>query len=128
MNLSENEAYGFLESLFSGGLKDPVLIAELCPEGWENSPLFACYHPTPRVRYEESLERSLKMKATAASGTMQIVNKSQFSEVKTQIPPLEEQQKIGHYFRTLDELISKHALQLAKLKQLKSACLERMFV
>ncbi len=39
-----------------------------------------------------------------------------------------EQQKIGQYFRTLDELISKHALQLAKLKQLKSACLERMFV
>lgn len=41
---------------------------------------------------------------------------------------IEEQQKIGQYFRTLDELISKHALQLAKLKQLKSACLERMFV
>ena len=41
---------------------------------------------------------------------------------------IEEQQKIGHYFRTLDALISKHAVQLAKLKQLKSACLERMFV
>lgn len=39
-----------------------------------------------------------------------------------------EQQKIGRYFRTLDELISKHALQLEKLKQLKSACLEKMFV
>ena len=41
---------------------------------------------------------------------------------------IEEQQKIGHYFRTLDELISKHAIQLEKLKQLKTACLERMFV
>ncbi len=39
-----------------------------------------------------------------------------------------EQQKIGTYFRTLDELISKHAIQLQKLKQLKSACLEKMFV
>jgi type I restriction enzyme, S subunit len=39
-----------------------------------------------------------------------------------------EQQKIGTYFRTLDELISKHATQLQKLKQLKSACLEKMFV
>ena len=28
----------------------------------------------------------------------------------------------------IHELISKHAVQLAKLKQLKSACLERMFV
>ena len=39
-----------------------------------------------------------------------------------------EQQEIGTYFRTLDELISKHATQLQKLKQIKSACLEKMFV
>lgn len=39
-----------------------------------------------------------------------------------------EQQKIGTYFRTLDSLISKHAIQLQKLKQIKSACLEKMFV
>ena len=39
----------------------------------------------------------------------------------------EEQQKIGTYFRTLDELISKHSTQLQKLKQIKSACLEKMF-
>jgi type I restriction enzyme S subunit len=39
-----------------------------------------------------------------------------------------EQQKIGSYFRTLDELISKHATQLQKLQQIKSACLEKMFV
>ena len=39
-----------------------------------------------------------------------------------------EQQKIGTYFRTLDSLISKHATQLQKLQQIKSACLEKMFV
>ncbi len=39
-----------------------------------------------------------------------------------------EQQKIGHYFRTLDELIFQQALQLQKLKQVKAACLEKMFV
>jgi type I restriction enzyme S subunit len=39
-----------------------------------------------------------------------------------------EQAKIGTYFRQLDTLISKHATQLEKLKQLKSACLEKMFV
>lgn len=39
-----------------------------------------------------------------------------------------EQKKIGTYFRTLDELITKHATQLQKLQQIKSACLERMFV
>ena len=44
------------------------------------------------------------------------------------IPHVTEQQKIGTYFRTLDKLISKHGIQLQKLKQLKSACLEKMFV
>lgn len=39
-----------------------------------------------------------------------------------------EQQKIGTYFRTLDTLISQHATQLQKLQQIKSACLEKMFV
>lgn len=39
-----------------------------------------------------------------------------------------EQQKIGTYFRTLDELISKYATQMQKLRQIKSACLEKMFV
>ena len=41
---------------------------------------------------------------------------------------INEQQKIGSYFRQLDTLISKHATQLEKLKQIKSACLEKMFV
>ncbi len=44
------------------------------------------------------------------------------------LPLQAEQQKIGTYFRTLDELIAKHAVQLDKLKQIKSACLEKMFV
>jgi type I restriction enzyme S subunit len=41
---------------------------------------------------------------------------------------IEEQQQIGTYFCMLDKLISKHAIQLQKLKQIKSACLEKMFV
>ncbi len=39
-----------------------------------------------------------------------------------------EQKHIGNYFSRFDELITKHAIQLKKLKQIKSACLEKMFV
>lgn len=39
-----------------------------------------------------------------------------------------EQEKFGTYFRMLDNLISKQASQLQKLKQIKTACLEMMFV
>ncbi len=43
------------------------------------------------------------------------------------LPCLEEQQKIGAYFRQLDELIAQHGTQMEKLKQIKAACLEKMF-
>ena len=46
----------------------------------------------------------------------------------TLFPEKAEQQKIGTYFRQLDTLISQSATQLQKLKQIKSACLEKMFV
>ena len=56
------------------------------------------------------------------------INSKVLAEILVSVPTPEEQQKLGTYFRTLDELISKHAIQLQKLKQIKSACLEKMFV
>ena len=41
---------------------------------------------------------------------------------------LEEQEKIGEYFSNLDNLITLHQRELEKLKNLKKACLEKMFV
>ena len=44
------------------------------------------------------------------------------------LPSLEEQRKIGKLFDTLDNLITLHQRKLEKLKNLKKACLEKMFV
>ena len=44
------------------------------------------------------------------------------------LPEIKEQQQIGAYFRTLDNLITLHQRELEKLKNLKKACLEKMFV
>ena len=43
-------------------------------------------------------------------------------------PSLEEQKKIGDYFRSLDKQISLQKQRLEKLKQIKAACLDKMFV
>lgn len=43
-------------------------------------------------------------------------------------PSLEEQKKIGNYFRTLNKQISLQEKRLEKLKQIKAACLDKMFV
>lgn len=48
------------------------------------------------------------MKRMATAGTMQIVNKTEFSELTTMVPKLEEQKKIGQYFHTIDHLITLH--------------------
>jgi hypothetical protein len=65
-HLSDSEALAFLESLFPGGVKDPALIGELCPEGWKKSALFACYHPSPEVIYQEHLRFSRNLKSLFA--------------------------------------------------------------
>jgi restriction endonuclease S subunit len=67
-------------------------------------------------------------RSLASGGVVNNLNSALVQSTNICFPDKAEQKKIGHYFRTLDSLISKHAVQLAKLKQLKSACLERMFV
>jgi type I restriction enzyme S subunit len=44
------------------------------------------------------------------------------------VPSVKEQKKIGNYFQNLDKLITLHQTELAKLNNLKKACLEKMFV
>ena len=68
------------------------------------------------------------MKRMAASGTMQIVNKTEFSELKTMVPTLSEQQAIGSYFRNLDHLITLHQQKCDELKKIKKYMLQNLFV
>jgi type I restriction enzyme S subunit len=76
----------------------------------------------------ESIFWSNKMKKIAASGTMQIVNKKEFSKLRTFLPKLQEQTKIGNYFQKLDKLIELQKKELEKLKQLKKSLLSKMFI
>ncbi len=51
-----------------------------------------------------------------------------FSKMEFRVPSLGEQKKIGEYFENLDHLITLHQRKLEKLKNLKKAYLEKMFV
>lgn len=70
---------------------------------------------------------SEKMKRLAASGTMQIVNKTEFSEIETSVPNLDEQRLIGSYFCNLDNLITLHQRKCDEIKKLKKYMLQNMF-
>ncbi|MGH2109779.1 restriction endonuclease subunit S [Aerococcus urinaeequi] len=71
---------------------------------------------------------SEKMKNNAASGTMQIVNKTDFSNIISSFPTSEEQQKIGSFFKHLDNTISGHQRKLDQLQNMKQVLLQNMFI
>lgn len=50
---------------------------------------------------------------------MQIVNRTEFSELKTWLPSLIEQQAISDFFRQLDNLITLHQRELEETKTYK---------
>ena len=52
----------------------------------------------------------------------------EFKDMKFIIPCVKEQRQIAFYFRNLDIQISEQEKRLEKLKQIKAACLDKMFV
>lgn len=64
-----------------------------------------------------------------SQGNTQIyVNWPKISHTEYMVPKIDEQRKIGEYFQQLDNLITLHQRKLEKLKQLKQAMLQKMFV
>ena len=81
----------------------------------------------PYFLYSESEIWANEMSGWASSGTMQIVNKSEFSALVTCVPNYQEQGIIGQFFYKIDTLITLHQRKLDKLKNVKKALLEKMF-
>lgn len=55
-------------------------------------------------------------------------NKELVGSTTVSFPKIDEQVKIGEYFANLDNLIALHQRELEKLKNIKKAMLEKMFV
>ena len=67
-------------------------------------------------------------KALSCGSTFESLNTGNIKNAEVLIPDIDEQEKIGQYFTNLDRLITLHQRELEKLKNLKKACLEKMFV
>jgi restriction endonuclease S subunit len=66
-------------------------------------------------------------KSLAAGSTVNNLNKELVGNTNIIIPNLEEQQKIGSYFKQLDNLISISEQELNEYKHLKKCMLQKMF-
>lgn len=67
-------------------------------------------------------------KTLSCGSTFESLNSDNIKNAEVKIPRTAEQIKIGGYFQQLDNLITLHQRELEKLKNLKKACLEKMFV
>ena len=78
--------------------------------------------------YTSILNSSTKIKQLAATQAVPIINKNEFGKSIIKIPSLEEQQKIGAFFKQLDDIIALHQRKLDLLKEQKKGFLQKMFV
>ena len=75
-----------------------------------------------------SSEHFVSSVMSAAKGSkMPRGDKYQMMKMKVMIPSLSEQQKIGSFFRKLDDLLALHQRQTQKLTELKQGLLQNMF-
>ena len=54
--LTDAELYALFDHLFPHGFSGADVLAEIAPDGWERSPLLACFHPSVERVFEERLE------------------------------------------------------------------------
>ncbi|MBU7540607.1 restriction endonuclease subunit S [Levilactobacillus brevis] len=69
-----------------------------------------------------------KVKRIVQGGTQIYVNYPAVSNLYLELPKIEEQQKIGSFFKQLDNLITLHQRKLDLLKEQKKGFLQKMFV
>ena len=61
-SMSETEVHALFDRMFPLGFSGQDVLDEIAPEGWEQSPLLACFHPSIERVFEERLlmHRNLK--------------------------------------------------------------------
>ena len=101
------------------------------------SHVFVVFHPISAehdINYRkyainnENIMRNVLIRCTKSSTMMTDLVVDDFLKETILVPSYAEQQKIGAYFRNLDQQISLQTQRLEKLKQIKAACLDKMFV
>ncbi len=109
------------------------------PEIWHEEQVIYHYHIWKLEIEDSNLDKQYlytwlitdkeKIKLTTNGTTMVHVTKSGMEERNFQFPKvIEEQIKIGKFFKQLDETITFQEKELEKLKQLKKAFLQKMFI
>lgn len=122
-NKSKDFAHGrFVENTIGDGIISHVFEV-FTPINPRHDLLFWKY----AINNERIMGRIL-LRCTKASTMMTNLVANDFLKEKILVPSYEEQKDIGYFFACLDKQISLQEQRLEKLKQIKAACLDKMFV
>ena len=122
-NKSKNYAYGrFVENTIGDGIGSHVFIV-LKPISKQYDLQFWKY----LINYERIMGPIL-LRSTKHSTMMTDLVVSDFLKESVLVPSYEEQIEIGKILSSRDRQITLHTQRLEKLKQIKTACLDEMFV
>lgn len=122
-NKSKNYAHGrFVENTIGDGIVSHVFIV-LKPISKQYDLQFWKY----LINYERIMGPVL-LRSTKHSTMMTDLVVSDFLKESVLVPSYEEQKVIGAFLHNLDSQITLHTQRLEKLKQIKAACLDKMFV
>ncbi len=86
---TDAELHPFFDRLFPHGFAHADVLAEIAPDGWDQSPLLACFHPSVDQRYEEAVQVHRNMEALRNARSRQD-NNAQRDENSSSEPTLEE--------------------------------------
>jgi len=99
------------------------------------SPIYKIFYTNQDASFMECIVRHprfIKEISRSMEGTvkkLRTLKPQAFLDMSAYIAPTkEEQQQIGEYFQQMDRLIETEKEELEKIKHIKSACLEKMFV
>ncbi|EQA5380256.1 restriction endonuclease subunit S [Enterococcus hirae] len=82
----------------------------------------------PQLRTPKMLEEYKNSSTQGASVVRRNLEIDSFYQIKIATPSIKEQEKIGSFFKQLDDTIALHQRKLDSLKEMKKTLLQKMFV
>lgn len=93
----------------------------------DNNTMAYSFNKVWNTQFGKALFETINLIKYAQIGALPSYNNSDVENIQVNIPKIKEQQKIGQFFKKLDELIDLNQNKLDKLKELKKGYLQKIF-
>ncbi|HAQ4707136.1 TPA: restriction endonuclease subunit S [Enterococcus faecium] len=94
----------------------------------DNNTMAYMFNNTWDIYFGKILFETINLPRYSQVGALPSYNSSDIESIDVKVPVKDEQQKIGNFFKQLDDTIALHQRELDSLKEMKKSLLQQMFV